>query len=600
VIGERASTALPATHANLRPRLLGLGELVGNLGQFTLTNLPVVLVLLIACTTVGTLVYARTATREGEIALRSALGASRGRIIGQLFVEALVLAAVAATVGLVAADRALRWGIEAAMGDVGEVPFWMTPGLALRTVIYASGLAVASAAMLSILPALRATRARVQSNLANLGNGGATLRFGRVWTSAMITQVALTAIGIPVAMEGANQVMRKLNVRPGFPSREHLTARIDFDRPFEATDDTDAPSSAPEGQRALTLATLEQRLAKEPGVVAVAFADRSPASRGQDRFAEVEAVPGAEPIKGRFLTSAVGPGFFETLTCPIVAGRPFHGGDWNPGAHAVIVNEEFARRFARDTGRGSPVGMRLRYAASPERPETIVEEAFGVADPWTGTWFEIVGVVRNFGLNPDDSGNEAPFVFHAGSVDTMSSVVMTVRVRGNPGPLAARLPGIAARIDTGLSVRHSQGLDAEVRERNNSLAMQAAAGAAVTALILFLSAMGIFSLVSVSVSRRTREIGLRAALGAHPRHVLAEVLSRAVALMGSGIAAGGVLLMLGLALHAGPTTPAEDIPLFTVYLAITAAVMLAACLLACIGPATRALRINPTEALREA
>jgi ABC-type antimicrobial peptide transport system permease subunit len=182
----------------------------------------------------------------------------------------------------------------------------------------------------------------------------------------------------------------------------------------------------------------------------------------------------------------------------------------------------------------------------------------------------------------------------------MSSVVMTVRVRGNPGPLAARLPGIAARIDTGLSVRHSQGLDAEVRERNNSLAMQAAAGAAVTALILFLSAMGIFSLVSVSVSRRTREIGLRAALGAHPRHVLAEVLSRAVALMGSGIAAGGVLLMLGLALHAGPTTPAEDIPLFTVYLAITAAVMLAACLLACIGPATRALRINPTEALREA
>jgi putative ABC transport system permease protein len=595
VIGERASAALPTTHANLRPRLLAaLGELDGIISQFTMTNLPVLVVLLIACTTVGTLVYARTATREGEIALRSALGASRGRIIGQLFVESLVLAAVAAAVGLVAADRVLTWGIESARSEVGQVPFWMTPGLTLRTALYASGLAVVSAAMLSILPALRATRARVQSNLANLGNGGATLRFGRVWTGAMITQVALTAIGIPVAIEGANQVVRKVNVRPGFPSREHLTARIDFDRPFEEA------TPASEGQRARTLAALEQRLAKEPGVVAVAFAERSPASGGKNRFTEVEVVPGARPVEGRFLTSAVGPGFFETLACPIVAGRPFHVGDWNPGAQTVIVNEEFARRFARETGRGSPVGVRLRYPAPPDRPAATAAESSAAADASTGAWFEIVGVVRDFGLNPDDSGNEAPFVFHTRSVDAMSPIMMTVRVRGNPGSLAARLPGLAAGIDTGLSVRGSQALDAQVRERNNGLARLAAAGAVITGLVLFLSAMGIFSLVSVSVSRRTREIGLRAALGAHPRHVLAGVLSRAVVLMGSGIAAGGALLMLGIALHAGPTTPAEDIPLFSVYLAITSAVMLAACLLACIGPARRALRINPTDALREA
>ena len=110
VFGERAATALPGTHAHLRPRVLRLGELVADIGQFTMTNLPVLLVLLIACTTVGTLVYARTATREGEIALRSALGASRARIVGQLFVEALVLASVATTVGLVAADRTLSVG----------------------------------------------------------------------------------------------------------------------------------------------------------------------------------------------------------------------------------------------------------------------------------------------------------------------------------------------------------------------------------------------------------------------------------------------------------------------------------------------------------
>jgi ABC-type antimicrobial peptide transport system permease subunit len=118
----------------------------------------------------------------------------------------------------------------------------------------------------------------------------------------------------------------------------------------------------------------------------------------------------------------------------------------------------------------------------------------------------------------------------------------------------------------------------------------------VTALVLFLSALGIFSLVSVSVSRRTREIGLRAALGANARHLLARILSRALVLMGSGTTAGGVLLLLVVA----GTRPTEEIALYAGYLGVTSAVMLAACLLACIGPVRRALRINPADALRDA
>ena len=122
-----------------------------------------------------------------------------------------------------------------------------------------------------------------------------------------------------------------------------------------------------------------------------------------------------------------------------------------------------------------------------------------------------------------------------------------------------------------------------------------------TLLVLFLSALGIFSLVSVSVSRRTREIGLRVALGAHARHVLAGILSRGIVLMGSGITAGGALLLLSVSLGEGPSgRPAEDVALFAGYLGVTSAVMLAACLLACIGPAKRALRTSPTDALREA
>ena len=125
---------------------------------------------------------------------------------------------------------------------------------------------------------------------------------------------------------------------------------------------------------------------------------------------------------------------------------------------------------------------------------------------------------------------------------------MSVRVRGNPATLAARLPVIAADVDGRLFVQDARPLDEWIRQRDMSLIVTVGAQAAVTALVLFLSALGIFSLVSVSVSRRTREIGLRAALGANPRHVLAGILSRAMVLMGSGIAAGGALLLLVVAL----------------------------------------------------
>jgi ABC-type antimicrobial peptide transport system permease subunit len=140
-----------------------------------------------------------------------------------------------------------------------------------------------------------------------------------------------------------------------------------------------------------------------------------------------------------------------------------------------------------------------------------------------------------------------------------------------------------------------------VRQRDDFLIATVAAQIAVTGLVLFLSALGIFSLVSISVSRRTREIGLRAALGATQSQLIMRILSRALTLMGSGIAAGGALLTLFLAIGGGPSGRAvEDIVLFTGHFAVTSAVMLTACLLACIVPARRALRISPTEALREA
>jgi hypothetical protein len=335
-------------------------------------------------------------------------------------------------------------------------------------------------------------------------------------------------------------------------------------------------------------------------VVAVTFAEMTPGTLPSGRGARVEAPSGGPVYDEQFQTAGVGPGFFEAFDRPIVAGRPFHEGDRSPAARTIIVNETFARNFRRHAGTGSPIGARLRYPASAERSDAAQMGQSAAAEASADKWFEIVGVVRDFGVTPDDEDNEQPYVFHAASPGTASPLVMSVRMRGNPASLAARLPAIAAGVDAGLSVQDAQPLDESIRERDASV-LKAGALAGVTGLVLLMSAMGIFSLMSVSVSRRTREIGLRAALGANPRHLLAEILSRAFVLMGSGITVGGALLLLVVALGGGPTgRSADDVVLFAGYLAVTAAVMLTACLLACIEPARRALRINPIDALRDA
>jgi hypothetical protein len=397
----------------------------------------------------------------------------------------------------------------------------------------------------------------------------------------MVVQVTLTAIGIPVALESANEARRNVNIRAAFPSREYLAARIEVERTFD-----DETTPAFEARRARAFAKLQQRITEEPGVVAVTFAGHAPGSATATRYGRVESAGGEPTYTALFWTTAVGPEFFETFDRPIVAGRAFDDGDRNPGARTLIVNEAFARAFSRATGRASPIGASLRYAASSAGPDA----------PEAEPWFEIVGVVRDLGLDPDDFGDERPFVFHAASAQTVTPLVMSVRMRGDPGTLAARIPLIANDVYASLLVEESQSMGDAIRLRDVSMIGMVAAQAGVTALGLFLSAMSIFSLVSVSVSRRRREIGLRAALGAKPRQLLAGIISRAIVIMASGITAGGGLLLLVVAQNEST----RDVALYTQYLAVTSAVMLAACVLACIGPARRALAINPSEALKEA
>ena len=579
-LAERTAAATPQTHQHLRPRVLAYGgESPGDQTwlEFAMTHLPILLVLIVACANVGTLVYARTATRDAEIAVRYALGASRGRIVGQLFVEALVLASIAAFFGLAAAHAAVKWGVTAYFsGQSAAMPFWIDPGLKITTVLYAVILTVVGAALLGILPALKATGSRVHGQLKNLGAGGATLRFGGVWTTVMIVQVALTVICIPPALGIAGESWRDRAIRSRFPADRYLAARIALEREGAATPAGEESQAVFAARLERTYAEFERRIAREPGVVAVTFADRLPGMGPAVRRAEVEVSSGSTPVSiSNLWSAAVGPRFFEAFDVPIVAGRDFHDGDRAGGARTVLVNEAFARRYF---GGASPVGRRVRYAsadaASPE------------------PWLDIVGMVRDVGMTPTDLG-EAPYVFRAAAPATAFPLVMGVRTAGDPAALGLRARAIAADLDASLRVDDVRPLAEHVWRIDVPQMVAAGAVASVVCLGLFLSAAGIFSLMSVSVARRTREIGLRSALGASRERLLAGIFSRALVLVGSGIVAGNSVLLLLVAVE-----PELDLVEVGGALLTTSAVMLTVGLLACIEPARRALRIHPTDALK--
>ena len=581
-INERTAATSPQTHRHLRPRILAYGgESPGDRAflEGLVTHLPVVLVLLVACVNVGTLIYARTATREAEIATRHALGASRGRIVSQLFVEALVLAAIAAVVGLAGANLALEWGVTAYFsGQSGGMPFWMNPGIKPWTVAYAAVLTLLGAALLGVLPALKATGRNVQLQLRHAGAGGSTLRFGKVWAGAMIGQVALTVIMLPAAMGISHEAWRDRQIREQYPAERYLAVRVSLDREPAATPSGEESAPAFAARLTRTYRELERRILQEPDVVALTFADRLPGMGPAVRRAEIDRTGGSgHAVIPNLWTTSVGPRFFETFDVRVLAGRDFHDGDRAAGARTALVNQAFARHYLDGA---SPVGHRVRFAGGDA----------GKPEPW----FEIVGMVSDIGMTPTDFG-EAPYLFRAAAPAGTFPLVMGVRVAGDPAAVAPRVRRIAADLDPSLRLDDVGSLDDLAWRVDVPALVAAGAIAVVVALGLFLSAAGIFSLMSVNIARRTREIGLRAALGAGRGRLLAGVFFKAFVLIGSGVATGNLVLLLFVALSEEVT-----LPVVIDALIVTSATMIVVGMLACAEPARRALRIEPMEALREA
>src|SRR5215203_3584518 len=230
------SASNPETHKHLRPRVTTYAKPLAEGGQALLltrilyvVNGIFLMLLAIVCANVATLVFARTATRGWEITVRTALGASRSRIISQLFIEALVLAGVAAVVGLVLARVSLGYGLTMLAGG-DALPYWIDDSLSWRTVLYTAVLTLFGAAIVGILPALRVTKINVQDALRNESAARSGLKFGGFWTTVIVVQVAITVALLPLAAGGVFESNRFRQRADGIGAQHYLTARVGIDR----------------------------------------------------------------------------------------------------------------------------------------------------------------------------------------------------------------------------------------------------------------------------------------------------------------------------------------------------------------------------------
>jgi predicted permease len=531
---------------------------------------------LVVAVNLAILVYARTVSRLGEIAVRSALGASRNRILAQLFIEALTLALVGAAAGLGLARYALDV-IQTLNDTGGGMPFWVRFALSPGTVIYALALAVLAAIIMGVLPGLKATGASVNANLHELHGRGAT-RLGATWTTLIVAQVAIAVAVLPVAVFIASRIMRVEMTGPGFDAGSIVVANARLS--------PDAVNVDPDRITAYQ-ADLITRLKAEPGVAGVAFSSALPGFGHTDRIRFEDGVrlrEFADHIPDTGFTAALMPSvisvsvdLFDAYGVPILAGRRFRASDVGP-ANVVIVNRSFADMYLQD---GNPLGLRFRYLA---------EEA----NPGPDQWFQIVGVVRDFPAFPPNFTREGePTIYHPARVGNIYPVIVSVRFAGGvPAGFINRFREIGAEVDPTLQLRGVEPLTARYDSGRAAGRSMAWAAALITASVLLLSAAGIYALLSFTVAQRTREIGIRTALGAQPRRVLLDVFRRAGWQVAAGVIVGSFLSAAAfVAIGLGVVRVA---PL----LLVVAAIMALVGLLAAFGPARRAVRIQTVEALR--
>jgi hypothetical protein len=405
------------------------------------------------------------------------------------------------------------------------------------------------------------------------------MKFGGIWTGVIVTQVAVTLVFVALAgVLGWGLMNNGGDRRTSFPEAEYVALRLNLERDPAAAE---AESPEVDAQFRNRLGALylefEARLAAEPGVQAVTYASRLPGSNLMSLRLEVEGDTRQPPMPEYVQTASTGVNVFDVFQAPIVAGRGFTEADLLPGRDVAVVDQTFVRLvlFGQDA-----IGRRVRVPAEDGKAP--------------GPWIEIVGVVRDL-TDPKDKLLHEAAIFRPATVEATRPLYVAVHAQGDLSAMMPRLRFIAADVDPSLRLDELMTFD-QLREVDLvALEFFARLSTGIGAVALLLAMAGVYALMSFTVSRQTTEIGIRVALGANPRRIVWSTFSRALAQVGLGLAVGIVPALAVVAITGREVTTGRASGAI-VTLAVT--FMLAVTVAACAMPARRALRIQPTDALK--
>jgi putative ABC transport system permease protein len=582
--GQRMALEFPSTHTMRLPEVVPFS--IGYFGmpkggmqgrpEWYVIQVLAMLVLVVACANVGMLLFTRTVTRAEELAVRSALGASRARVVSQLFAEALVFAVLAAGMGLLFGD----WLSGQFDFLLPLAPYWTDLGVTRATVFWALLLAVFSAAVVGVIPALKVTGKSVQRSIQHARAGRSGVRFGGISSALIIVDVALAVATVGLAV-GLWSGVAKPTDGIGRLSEQFLSAELSLPEVNPGSSGGSAERGDLASRLGATQQELVRRLVMEPGVRSVAVGSSLPGGDIRRRSIELDSDMSSDDFEGHEVRPAyLAPEFFAALEQPVLSGRGFMSADVRADNSAVVVNTAFVDRVLR--GR-NPIGRRLRYT-------TLTDE-----DP--GPWYDIVGVVGDLGMDDAMSPGIDPGVYHPLVPGEVNPVRIAIRLGEDPAAFAPRLRSLTSDVDPTALISNLMPLDELSSPDANMLPWMIRGLIMLTCILLALSVSGIYALMSFTVSERTKEIGIRTALGARQGSVVRTVARRAIAQLAIGVVLGMVSAVWILSeFRAAGRIPTNSPVLLT--LMIGAGVMGLIGVIACAAPTLRALRVMPTEALR--
>jgi predicted permease len=541
------------------------GELGPEPKQLLLTMLGAVsLVLLIACTNVANLLLDRAAHRTKEVGIRTALGASRAAVVRQFLAEALVIAGVGVALGIGLAYGGVAL-FNRAIVDT-EPPAWLDIRLHPPVLLFAVALGAAATLASGLLPAIQSSRADISEVLKDESRGASSFRIGRMSKALVVFEIALSCGLLVAAGLMIKSVAKIRTMDPGFDPRGVFTARVGFPAAYTDT-----------AMQKRFFERLEQRLAALPGAQAASLSSGLPGvGGGRDDFA----VEGVAYAKDRDYPSAatltVTPSFFRTFGLPVLAGRALEPSDREGTLPVVVVSRNFADKYFKGD---EAVGRRVRIGgARSEQP-----------------WRTIVGVIPDI-YSGDFEKPRGERMYLPLSQAHSSFVSLAVRTGGPPTGIAGAVRGAVAAVDPDIPIYWPYSMEEALARPLWFIRVFGTMFMIFGFIALFLASVGLYAVMAFSVSRRTREVGIRMALGARGRDVVRLVFGQGLVQLGVGMTAG---LALALGVSRLLTIILFDVqPRDPVVFGGVVAVLTLAGLLACVIPARRATRADPLVALR--